>query len=446
MGNVTKKTKEDDLRFHSAQRTEEVQDIIERIPTKFGYIVATLVTFILLLLLFFGIIIRYPDIIYGKITINTTTAPIKLVANTTGKIVLNIKHSLDPVKEGDVIAYIESAASYESIIKIKQLLNKYNPGLESNFAEAKNFPHHVSLGMLTPKYYAFLNSLYMFNNFVRDKLYEKRLEGLQRLVEQQKKERLNAKEKTSLSNESLQSFAKMYKRDSILYDSKAYSESDLDRSKMSYLSAKSAQNSTLSEQLRADKEFIQTQNQIKEVQIQKDEKYKELKLSLISTFNDLEDNIKSWEQAYTIRAPFAGQVQFLKFWETGQFVQGGESLFTIIPSKEEPYGQVIISTFGAGKIRLNQEVVIKLDNFPYTEYGTISGVITGISKTTNIEKTTNGEMETYMLDVKLSNGLLTNYGKKLDFMHETRGSAEIITNDRKLLERFFDNLRYILDK
>ena len=55
-------------------------------------------------------------------------------------------------------------------------------------------------------------------------------------------------------------------------------------------------------------------------------------------------------------------------------------------------------------------------------------------------------METYMLLVDFPNQLKTNYGTNLAFKTEAKGSAEIITNDRRLIQRLFDNLKYVLKK
>jgi hypothetical protein len=48
----------------------------------------------------------------------------------------------------------------------------------------------------------------------------------------------------------------------------------------------------------------------------------------------------------------------------------------------------------------------------------------------------------YMVSVALPEGLATNYGKTLEFKFETKGIAEIVTVDRRLLQRLFDNLKY----
>ena len=57
-----------------------------------------------------------------------------------------------------------------------------------------------------------------------------------------------------------------------------------------------------------------------------------------------------------------------------------------------------------------------------------------------------GEIETYLVNVDLPEELKTNYGSKLDFKYEIKGSGEIITKDRKLIERLFDNMRYAVNK
>ncbi len=51
-----------------------------------------------------------------------------------------------------------------------------------------------------------------------------------------------------------------------------------------------------------------------------------------------------------------------------------------------------------------------------------------------------------MVLVDFPDQLKTNYGTRLDFKAEAKGTAEIITNDRRLIERLFDNLKYVMEK
>ena len=67
-------------------RSDEVQEILTRIPhwlIRWGSIV---ILGILLLLLFVSWLIKYPDVISSKIVITTAIPPQKLIAKTSGKI------------------------------------------------------------------------------------------------------------------------------------------------------------------------------------------------------------------------------------------------------------------------------------------------------------------------------------------------------------------------
>ncbi len=55
-------------------------------------------------------------------------------------------------------------------------------------------------------------------------------------------------------------------------------------------------------------------------------------------------------------------------------------------------------------------------------------------------------INTYLIIIDLPKMLTTNYGVKLDFRYEIKGIADILTKRRKLLERLFDNLKYIASK
>src|SRR5699024_9628688 len=94
-------------KYDSGENSEEVQDIIERMPTKFGWWITGIVLFIVALLLFFGWKVRYPDVVTGSVVITTTVSPIKLVAKKAGKLQLRIPESQTVVEEGDIVAYIQ---------------------------------------------------------------------------------------------------------------------------------------------------------------------------------------------------------------------------------------------------------------------------------------------------------------------------------------------------
>ncbi|MGY0039343.1 HlyD family secretion protein [Pedobacter sp. NJ-S-72] len=371
---------EENVYFANA-RSEEVQTIIERMPTRFGFWITIIVVFIFVLMAFFGWIVRYPDIVSGQITINANSAPIKLVANGSGKIKLNGIKSMEEVDEGQIIAYLENSTDLKNLIFIDSLLQSYNPSSDEIINIHQKLPHNLSLGELNLKYYSFSNALQGFINYKQDKLMDKQSRNFEELLNEQRKAINSVEKRLGMSENSLKYSNKFYSRDSVLFKKRVISESELDKTEMNYLSAKDAYQNAVNNLISAKQAAQQTKSKIEELNIQKPEKEKELRIALISAYNDLVDNIKSWEQKYVFKAPFKGCVQFLKFYSENQFVQNGEQVFTIIPKHEKALGQLILPAQGSGKIKVGQEVIVKLDNYPYMEYGSVTGRVNSISLT-----------------------------------------------------------------
>lgn len=433
-------------KYYASKRTEEVQDIIERMPTKFGFWVTIIVLSLFILLFVFGWFIRYPDVVTGQININATEAPIKLVANSYGKLKLNGLKSMEDVKEGQIVAYLQNPADLNNMLKLSDLLKSFNPNANNFIPLLANLPRDMSFGEINPKYAVFLNSINELNNYNVDKLFDHQSQNLTTLLNEQKNAIVTTMKRIDISSRNLASVNKFYKRDSVLFSKRVISESELDKTEISYTTSKDNYQGAISSLINAKQQAQQTEGKIREIAIQKSEKQKELSIAVIATYNDLVDNIKSWELKYVFRAPFAGKVQFLKFWNDNQFIQSGEQVFAIIPKMNKVFGEVGIPTLGAGKIKIGQEVIVKLDNFPYHEYGSINGIVSSISLSTNTTKTEKGDVENYMVTVSFPKQLKTNYGAKIDAKLDAKGSAEIITKDRRLIQRLFDNLKYAIKK
>ena len=121
-------------------------------------------------------------------------------------------------------------------------------------------------------------------------------------------------------------------------------------------------------------------------------------------------------------------------------------MFSILPDDNPIFGQVYLPARGAGKVFSGQDVIIKLDNYPYIEYGSIKGRVKTISQLANPVRNfgSQGAVSTYLITIDLPDQLTTNYGLKLDFSYDIKGIADILTSKRKLIIRLFDNLRYIV--
>lgn len=424
-------------------RTEEVRDIIERMPNNFAKYVTYLVFGIVGLLLLFGYVVKYPDIILGEVTISSQQAPLRLVAEQNGKLKINHINSQDTVKTGQLLAWIDNPGHPTLVQKIKNNIKNFK--LDS--LKARKFydslTKNINLGDLTIPYSTFLTSLKQLADYQDHKLHDKQHKSLRIILHEQKQALGTLIEKENLSKENIKLNQKFLERDSILLARKVISQAEYERSLASNINSADQYKTSLRNTGALREQISNTDYSIQQNKITKTERELQLELELITAYNNMINKINLWEKQYLITAPIDGKVQFLKFWNQNQFVQAEEALFSIVPEQNQIFGQVLLPISGAGKVKDGQEVIVKMADYPYMEYGYIKAQVTTIGLVSTSLQTTNGTIENYMVTLNFPNGLRTNYGTTLDFKLESKGSAEIITKDRRLIERFFDNLKYI---
>lgn len=90
---------------------------------------------------------------------------------------------------------------------------------------------------------------------------------------------------------------------------------------------------------------------------------------------------------------------------------------------------VKVPASGAGKIQSGQQVIIKMTAYPYLEFGHINGITRQISPAQ--------EHESYLVEVQIGEKLVTSSKKELQMSGNLSATAEIITENRKLIERIF---------
>ena len=433
--------------FHKTlneNRTEEVAYIIEKMPSRFGTTVSAIVISLVVLLLLFGWIIKYPEVLKGQIVINTRQAPVKLVATTPGNIILLHDKVGSTVKAGEYIAFIKNSASIQEVRLLDNLLQNINIHKVTYSKHRHFFPENLSLGDLNNKYFSYLNALYQYLDysvqqpFTTQKGINTKLLGMQKKM---LKELQNDCQYQKIKYKTSQS---LFRKDSTLFSKNVIAKADIERSIVAKANSELDYKSIDKQITNTNYQIDDAQNKLELLAIQKIEKERELTINLYNSYYDLIDNIRKWEHTYVFVSPMNGRIDFLNFLKNNDFIQSGQELFKIIPVTNEMIGQVNLPEHGSGKIKKSQDVIIKLDNYPYNEYGSIKGKVKTISLATNQQTLSDNQnkINAYLINVSLPNGLKTNYGTELNFHAESRGTAEIITDDRRLIERFFDNLKY----
>lgn len=81
-----------------------------------------------------------------------------------------------------------------------------------------------------------------------------------------------------------------------------------------------------------------------------------------------------------LRAPVSGTVQQLALSTIGGVVQPAQPIMVIVPDDAQPVVEALVLNKDIGFVRVGQKVRVKLEAFPFTDYGVIPGVVETISR------------------------------------------------------------------
>jgi multidrug efflux pump subunit AcrA (membrane-fusion protein) len=420
-------------------RSEEVQEILTRVPhwmIRWGNII---IVILLLIMMMFSYFMKYPDIITTQITITTQNPPEKLVARTTGKISKILVEDRIEVEPKTPLAIIENTANYKDVFKLKECVDTISIN-KTQF----NFPFEkftlLQLGEIQNAFTIFEKDYiaYDLNRDLKPYSIEKNAQGLET---NQLKERLQLQQQQyQISQNELQLKKQKLDRQKEIYDKGVISTQEWENQKMDYLQAeKNVKN--ISSQLSQMRSSINDLNRNSgNTRVNETKENINLLRNVLQSFNQLKKAINDWELAYVLRSSVKGQVSFMQIWVENQTINSGEQVFTIVPTDNKNYiGKVKAPAQNSGKIKIDQDVNIRLANFPDREFGIIKGKVKSISLTPDKD----GNL---LIDISLPNGIETSYDKKIIFQQEMSGTADIVTEDLRLIERLLYQFRDIFSR
>ncbi|MDP2721233.1 MAG: HlyD family efflux transporter periplasmic adaptor subunit [Bacteroidales bacterium] len=421
-------------------RTEEIDEILGKTPNKIIRWGVSLIFIIVVLLLFGSWFFKYPDFINSTIEITTLDPPADVVAKTNGRIDSLYVVNNEPISENRVLAIIENPAVYKDVLLVKSILDS----LEISLLESQPITglqalasNGMNLGELQSYYSGFISNYNEYRNYTQLNYYDKKIDAIRQQIQDYKVYYGRTTDQKQTMMLDFQLAEKDYKRNQILFESLTILEAELEKSQSQYLSKKNAFESINTSLANINIQISQLENNILDLQLQDRQHKENLLISVNESYNNLKAQIAIWEQRYVLIAPISGICIFTKYWSENQHVVSGEKVITIVPKNTEKIiGKLLLPVTGAGKVKKGQRVNIKLSNFPYMEFGMLEGFVQNISSIPS--------ENFYYVEVSFPNGIKTSYGVDIPFSQNMQGSAEIVTEDIRLLYRLMQPIRSIL--
>ncbi|MFP4365645.1 MAG: HlyD family secretion protein [bacterium] len=419
-------------------RSEDVQEILGKPPGSLIRRGTGVLLLIVVVIITASSLFRYPDIVMAPVVITKENPPSVMVARISGKTEVIFHKDGSMVKKYDTLAVMENPARYDDIFRLRDYIRFINPVILSDTKLSQvSIPGNLVLGDVQPSYNKFASALYGYKLFLNQDLYENRIAALFDELDEYTNYRNNLERQKLLTHKDLLLGLTQFKRDSMLYNSNVISTAEFEKAQTLLLNKQKAYEAASLSLSDAIITIARLERSITDTRLEEEEKQQSLYTSLINSFRQLESSLASWENSCLLIAPASGKLNYLSVWSSLQELKAGDAVFSIIPEDMgELHTWITLPFRGAGKVKPGQRVNIKLDGYPYMEFGMVEGRVRSVSGA----PVNNG----FPAVISLTNGAVTSYGHELEVQRQLPGTAEISTDEMSLLERLVNPVRHIL--
>lgn len=419
--------------FHS----EEVQSILGRAPS---WIVRWGVTVVFAT--FAGILvgcwfIKYPDLVEAPTTITTLNPPADLVARYDGLIDTLCVADGQPVERGQLVAVLRNPALWQDVQCVSDSLAADASLAPAEAVCAAWLDATYRLGDLQPAFADYQSKCRDFRHYLAAGNIARRQQLLREQIAKNREHYAKLERQRSLQTQDLDYGRRTLERDSLLLAEAVISSADYETTAQNYLAKQNAKAGFDASLTATELQIIQSEQQLVELSLQEENETAEYERALAQSRQQLAAQIAQWRQQYVLEAPVSGRATLAGYWSANQHVSVGDRLASILPDgATEVIGRLQIPSAGFGKVRTGQTVHVKLNGYPYMEFGVLRGRIRSLSAVPEPVQTAGGVAIVYPAEVVFPDGMTTSYGRELPMIQQMDGTAEIITEEMRLLERF----------
>lgn len=424
------------------EKSHDLREILSKAPSWMIQWGMSIIFIILVLVIIGCSIIQYNDIISGKIIITSQNPPVNLEARASGRIDSVFVEANQFVKEDQILAIIESKTNFRDLQYVKKRINQFEPQIEDILNLDSIFPYDLELGEIQQFYYSFRLNYQKYLEYFNYRLEESKAANLTMQIEKRKAGLRNKKRQLKLLEEELINVEESTKRQKKLYEKGVISELTFLELKNKLASIKGNYESLKSTIRMEENSILIVENNLNQISVNDKSSTASIWIKLQESIRNLKNQITYWEQNFLIRSPIEGKITFFDIWYKYQNVQRGEVLFTVVPLKIDMLiGRMVIPITNSGKVRVGQDVIIKLDNYPFREWGSLKGKVNTISSVP--KKDVNAFVYNVFIEI---DSLKSSFGKSLDFKQEMQGSADIVLEELTVNERILYKLREVFSR
>lgn len=422
--------------------SEPVQEIMGSIPswiTRWG---VTVIAGIFALIIIGCCIIRYPQTLTSSITLTSENPPSDLAARYDGLLDTVCVVNGQKVRNGDLVALLSTPADYGDIMAVRDLLDSLSSRERDALPDAVSSPslyENYRLGDLQSSWSELVRSCSAYLNWseIDQSGHQKRL--VEEQIGKNREYYGDLLVQKAVLEQDMRYEQAGLERDSLLMAEGAISRAEYEATLKNWISKKSTMAAFEATLTSTQLSILQLRQQLTELEIQRQNEETEHLRGIMQQASQLKAQVAQWLEQYAVISPADGTVSLQKVWSRGQHVMVGDVIASIVPDEgDRVIGRLQVPSSGFGKVEEGQTVNVRLNGFPYMEFGVLKGVVESIPAVPQTVTTAEGNSIVYTVEVSFPDSLVTTYGKELPMVQQMDGTAEIITRDRRLIGQFID--------
>ncbi|MDJ0732803.1 MAG: HlyD family efflux transporter periplasmic adaptor subunit [Nostocaceae cyanobacterium] len=202
----------------------------------------------------------------------------------------------------------------------------------------------------------------------------------------------------------------------------------------------------MAESQRMQAELARKQAEVSTVNLQAQQTIQRLEVEKIDLQAKLQQTEKLLAQAktrlkqLTLTAPVDGFVLSLNLSNSGEVVQTGQTIAEIAPQGSPLVLSAILPDREAGFVEVGDSAQVKLDAYPFQDYGIISGKVTSISADAKPNERLGA---VYRLEIVLDRNHVRANNQEIKFKAGQAASAEIIIRRRRIIDILLDPVKQL---
>lgn len=417
-------------------RSEEMNELLTTPPKWIVNSGGGVLLLALSLLVSLAWLVRYPDEIPGEVIVTTSKAPIELSNQSYVQLkALNIVENQE-VRAGDLLAQFDFRVNSHDFEKALAYLQELEKLADEFPSEIPVFDQQLQLGSFGERWTNLLSKIREWNLEYALSPEQEELKLIRREIAFREQLQVISGKKMKLSESEYALMEEQLAGGERLAAQNAISRQSLTQEKHSRNQSMQAvegqkeqaiQNLITLNSLR--KEILKLEHDTRSERLQRSAEIRQILTGLINEF-------LNWKKDAAWTAPCSGKVIFNKMLQVNRYYKAEEASLIIVPDGNGYQAVASVISSGSGKIKKGQRTFIELTDYPKTEFGMLEGRVSAI---TQMDK--NGK---YELRIELPNQLKTTYNLQIPPRAQLKGKVIVITKDKRLLMRFFEQFTALI--